>query len=204
MPHKFFADRRPHNGFTPEAYREITKREIENPDFNDPTEKKYFDYRKLNWQRTQRIYKSYVPSVEIIEVINSISESQIWMVITESWCGDSAQNLPYIEMLAKNNPLIDLRILLRDSNPDIIDLYLTNGKNRSIPKLVAFNPEGEELFQWGPRPKAAKDLVKKAIQENLSTELRNKQLHLWYAKNKGSDLEKELYQLLLNAKEFSL
>jgi hypothetical protein len=81
------------------------------------------------------------------------------MVITETWYGDSAQNLPIIAKAAELNNKIDLRILLRDSNIDIIDHYLTNGQSRSIPILVAFDLDGNELFKWGPRPLTAKILV---------------------------------------------
>ena len=67
------------------------------------------------------------------------------MVITENWCGDSAQNLPYLK-IASCNPLIDFRIILRDDNLDIMDLYLTDNKSRSIPKLIA--KENGRAFQW--------------------------------------------------------
>jgi hypothetical protein len=118
------------------------------------------------------------------------------MVISEAWCGDSAQNLPYIAKIAECNPLINLRIILRDSNLDIMDLYLADGKSRSIPKLVAFDEDGNELFQWGARPKEAQELVTRLKNEGMEKEKFLEQLHLWYGRDRGRTLENELKIIL--------
>lgn len=152
--------------------------------------------RKLNLARTKRIEKQYEPSDRIKSIINEIDEEQTWLVITESWCGDSAQNLPYIAKIAELNNKIKLKIIYRDENPDIMDKYLTDG-NRSIPKLVAFDKDDNELFHWGPRPQSAQELVKELKGEGVDAEERNKQLHTWYAKNKGEELEQEFIIILM-------
>ena len=118
------------------------------------------------------------------------------MVLTEDWCGDSAQNLPYIAKIAECNSLIKLRILPRDQNLDLMDLYLTDQKSRSIPKLVAFDEFGNELFQWGPRPYEAQKLVMELNALGLSKNEFNEKLHLWYGRNKGKSIENEFVELL--------
>ncbi len=198
MPKKFFEDKRPHNGLTYNEYLNLFEKEIsekENIDL-DEKEKVLFDYTKLNYQRSLRIQKSYKPSEELVSIINGIKAPQLWMVLTETWCGDSAQNLPYIAKIAELNNNIELRILLRDDNLDIMDQYLTNGTSRSIPKLVAFDKDGNELFQWGPRPKAAQDLVIQWKAEGLSKDEFIEKLHLWYGRNRGKELEEEFLSLL--------
>lgn len=196
MVPNFFTDGRLYNGLDTKSYYELFKNQVENPKIDTEKEKNRAEYRKLNLQRSQRIYKTYCPSNEISEVISSIDEQQYWMIITETWCGDSAQNIPYIEKIASLNSKIILRYILRDSNPDIMDLYLTDGKSRSIPKLVVFDKEGNELFQWGSRPKPAQELFENLIADDVSKDERNKQLHTWYAKNQGKQIEMELIQLL--------
>lgn len=197
MVHKFFEEKRAHNGLTYVEYMKNTIEEIENTNVDslDEIDKKTFEYKKLNLQRSTRIEKHYTPSVEIKETIESISEPQLWMIITENWCGDSAQNLPYIAVAAALNSKINFRIVLRDSNPDIMDLYLTNG-NKSIPKLVAFDELGDELFQWGPRPKAAQDLFNNLKNEGTPKLEIYEKLHLWYGRNRGAEIEKELIELV--------
>lgn len=197
MSHQFFKDGRPHNGYTYEEYSKKFKREIENAnpaDLNE-NEKKLLEYRKLNFLRNQRIEKTYIVSDKLKSEILNIKDKQLWMVITEAWCGDSAQNLPYIAKAASLNGNINLRIILRDSNPDIMDLYLTNG-TRSIPKLVAFDLDGNELFTWGPRPKAAQDLIVKWKSEGIVKPELYEKLHLWYGRNRGRDIEAEFIEIL--------
>jgi hypothetical protein len=199
MVSKFFLDRRPHNGLT---YKEYFKQFQTKVDTFDPSslnedEKKLFEYTKLNFQRSSRINKTYNVSSNLCETMKKISKNQLWMVITEDWCGDSAQNLPYIAKISECNLKIDLRILLRDHNLDIMDLYLTNNKLRSIPKLVAFDEVGNELFQWGSRPKEAQDLVTRLKEEGKTHDEFIEQLHLWYGKNRGKSLESE-FQILFS------
>ena len=162
------------------------------------TDKIYHDYRKINMQRTNRIAKTFKPKDDIIEKVKKINNDQFWLVITEDWCGDSAQNLPYIAGYLKFNPKIKLRVILRDSNLEAIDNYFKTGNPRSIPKVVGFDEAGNELFIWGPRPKFAQDLVQQLKAEGYSKEEFNKELHTWYAKNKGKELEKELSVILKN------
>ncbi len=202
MAHEFFEDKRPHSGMTYEEFKKKSVEEIENiePEKLECIDKKYYEYRKINQQRSKRLDKHFQPSEELIELVKRIDEPQLWMVMTESWCGDSAQNLPIIAKAAELNDKIDLRILLRDYNTDIIDHYLTNGTRRSIPILVAFDVDGNELFKWGPRPDTAKTLVKNLTHDGFSKEEFNQQLHLWYGRNRGKELEGELVQLL---KEFN-
>lgn len=201
MAHKFFKDKRPHNGITYDNYKKMTIQELgeSNPDDSEDKNKSYFEYRKINFQRSSRLEKHFLPSQELITAVKKIIKPQLWMVITETWCGDSAQNLPIISKIARLNSNIDLRIILRDSNLDMMDNYLTNGVSRSIPILVAFDMEGNEIFRWGPRPKSATQLVKKFRERGVVREEYNKKLHLWYGRNRGIELESELVQLLMKS-----
>ncbi|MEZ4789073.1 MAG: thioredoxin family protein [Flavobacteriales bacterium] len=152
------------------------------------------DYTKLNLARTRRIRKT----LKVLPVVQAAMEAappMTWLVITEPWCGDSAQNLPVLEALAELAPAIDLRIALRDST-DLIEDHLTNGA-RSIPKLIAFDPATEQvLFTWGPRPHGGHALVmgekEKPENERLSKEALAEALHRWYHENAGLEVQQEI------------
>ncbi len=195
---KFFAEKRIQNGLTYQIYfKQFEYYLNENPNnYQTKEENEKSNNIKLNYQRSLRIHKTYEPNDELVKAIRQIDVPQIWMVISEHWCGDSAQNLPYIAEIAKLNSFIDLLIVLRDKNPAIMNEYLTDGKSRSIPKLVAFDMEGNELFQWGPRPKSAVDLVMNAKKEEKEKNEFMTLLHKWYANNKGEELEKEILSLI--------
>ncbi len=182
-------------GIDYETFRKLFVAQIENPDLSTEKEKKRFENRKLNWHRAQRLDKTFKPSQQLLDTILRIDEPQLWAVITESWCGDSAQILPIIAKAATLNDKIALRIITRDDNPDIMDHYLTNG-TRSIPKLIAFDENGTELFQWGPRPKAAADLVSELKASGISSPKLYEKLHLWYGRDRGKTIEQELIELI--------
>ncbi|MBM4177902.1 MAG: thioredoxin family protein [Ignavibacteria bacterium] len=150
--------------------------------------------RHLNWSRMARHQKTYEPSEEMRIAMNSVA-GQTWVVITEDWCGDSAQILPVISAIASLSETVRLRILDRDSYPKAMDLYLTNG-TRSVPIVIAFNADTNELWHWGPRPEAAKTLV-----DEWKTRFENKSdmyplLHAWYAEHGHSEIERDVVQLL--------
>lgn len=164
------------------------------------SDKKYFEYRKLNFQRSSRLEKTFVPVDETKIFLSQIKAKQTWIAITESWCGDSAQNLPIIAKLAELNNKIQLKIVLRDANPGFMDLYLSNGA-RSIPKLIVFDENNNEMFQWGPRPKIAKDLFTRLKNEGMEKSDINKELHLWYGRNRGKEVENEITSSLRQTAE---
>ncbi len=152
------------------------------------------DYTKLNLARTRRIEKT-LKVLPAVQALMERAEAQTWLVITEPWCGDSAQNLPVLLTLASMAPSIKVRILQRDTNLEVMDRYLTNGA-RSIPKLIAFDRTGNELFQWGPRPVAAHDLIMgnkiKPEGERLEKDALAEALHRWYHENGGHDVQMEI------------
>jgi hypothetical protein len=196
----FFIEKIPHNGLSYIEFVNSVKETLDNTDINKLSEDEVhiFNYTKLNYQRMIRIDKTNKVNDTLEAIIKKINYNQLWMVLTEGWCGDSAQNLPYINKIASVNPLINLRILERDKHLDIMDQYLTNGKSRSIPKLVAFNDNGDELFIWGPRPKEAEELINKLKAENTPKDVMIEKLHLWYGKNRGKALEDEFTEILKN------
>jgi len=183
--------------FTYEAFvNKIETKNISDSSVQLDTEaKKLHTYTRLNLQRMKRVEKTFKVSDELRRLLSSIKTEQNWVVITEGWCGDSAQNLPAIAEVAKINPLIELQIIERDDNLNIMDLYLTNG-TRSIPILLSFDKNGNEIFRWGPRPKEAQQLVTRLKSEGMEHDAFVEQLHLWYARNKGVALEGELKILL--------
>ena len=158
----------------------------------------YLDYTRMNVQRMKRGDKTAQVSEYMKQVVQSIQEDQIWLVITEAWCGDAAQNIPYIVKLAELNPRIQMRFILRDEHPEVMDEYLTDG-TRSIPKVVGLTADLScELFTWGPRPFTAHELVLgyKRDSKGMSYQEFAETLHLWYARNKNQELESELLPLI--------
>jgi hypothetical protein len=153
-------------------------------------------YSLLNDRRMKRLDKTIKITDESLKEISLIKEEQTWLVITEGWCGDAAQNLPVINKLAEINTNIKLKLVLRDENLELMDLFLTNG-GRSIPKLIALNKQNEVLFTWGPRPKVATKMVADYKEKHGSLDPQFKQdLQVWYNKDKGKSVQSDFIELL--------
>ena len=104
----------------------------------------------INAQRMKRIDKQCVINNNLNRLVSQINKKQKWIVISETWCGDSAQCLPVIAKIAKLNKNIKLEIIFRDEHLEVIDAFLTNG-TRSIPKLICVDEETESVnYIWGP------------------------------------------------------
>jgi thioredoxin-like negative regulator of GroEL len=130
------------------------------------------------------------------EKLDQLSEPLHWLVLSEGWCGDAAQNLPALEKIAEHSHgKIHLRVLLRDENTELMDQWLTNG-GRSIPKLIQLNAAVEVTGSWGPRPAEAQAMVLAAKAAGEDHHVYAERVHKWYAHNNSADLQGEILELL--------
>jgi hypothetical protein len=74
------------------------------------------------------------------------------LVITEDWCGDSLHQFPILARLIEGDADVELRIFLRDRNPDVMDQFLKHGRYRTIPVFVFFDEAMSELGRFIERP----------------------------------------------------
>ncbi|MCY4781069.1 thioredoxin family protein [Sphingobacterium sp. UT-1RO-CII-1] len=155
----------------------------------------YLHYTKLNWSRMNRWMRRFEPNEEMKRFIAAITEQQHWIVITEPWCGDAAHSVPQIYQMIKDNPNIDFEIQLRDTEPFLIEDYLTNG-SKSIPKLIIRNDVGHDRVVWGPRPQKLQDIFVSMKEQNVSLEVIKEATQKWYNEDKGEELQKELLKEL--------
>jgi hypothetical protein len=88
-----------------------------------------------------------------------------------------------------------MRVVGRDENPDLMDAHLTNGRSRSIPIVIVYDEEFNEIGWWGPRPGEIQSWV---MTEGLSmpSPERYKFVRRWYAKDRGRTTLAELLDIL--------
>ena len=183
-----------------ENYRKLVDNLFEEGKTTGPNQSENMVYfTGLNIQRMEKWEKRYLPSQEAVEAMSSIKD-EIWLVITEGWCGDAAHVLPIIHKLAELNNTVDLRVVLRDENLELMDQYLTNG-GRSIPKFIRLRKERlEEISNWGPRPEPAQQIFLDMKAAGVGHDEYIKALQLWYARDRGKTIEQEIAQLVLEIK----
>jgi thiol-disulfide isomerase/thioredoxin len=184
---------------TYEGYRQMVSALVDESKSTGPNQTEALSsYTLLNDRRMKRFDKT----VEIDEVttqrIASAKRNITLLVLTESWCGDAAPALPVMHKVAELNDRIDFKIVLRDENVELMNLFLTNGV-MSIPKLIFWDSDNKEVLgSWGPRPKPAAQLVvdHKAKYGALLPEIKE-EIQIWYNKDKGQTILTELTGLLL-------
>lgn len=154
-------------------------------------------FTKLNNQRMKRLDKQTKLNEETLSKTQKINRDFTWLVLTESWCGDAAQTLPVINKFAEANQNIDLKVVLRDENEELMNKFLTNG-NKSIPKLIVVDNNSKEVVgSWGPRSAKATQMVidykekHGKIDAKLKMDLQN-----WYNEDRGLHIEMEMVELI--------
>ena len=155
-------------------------------------------YSELNEARMHRLDKTMKITEANSAKLKTFNKSYLWVVLTESWCGDAAQIVPILnKVVLEANQKIELKLVLRDENEDLMNYFLTN-KSKAIPKLIIIDKAtGSVVGDWGPRPQGAIDLIESykekfgVIDETAKTELQ-----LWYLHDKGVSTQNEIIQLL--------
>lgn len=183
--------------YTYEAYDKlINDLLIEGKSTGERQTPKRVEVSRLNAHRMARVHKT----VKLADGVAAAAQSarpQYWMVLTEGWCGDSAHAIPVMDLIAKaSSGRIQLGMILRDENLDIMDQYLVNG-GRSIPRLVAFDAEtGEEIGTWGPRPAPVQQMM--ADYKANPDDSRDIQIEMqqWYNSDKSKTMQQELMALI--------
>lgn len=184
-------------GITYEEYRSLVSRLLEEGKSTGPQQtESLLNYSTLNDRRMKRLDKTIRLSEETIASVKDVKEPVTWLVLTEGWCGDAAQTLPIINKMANESDQIDLKIVLRDENEELMNQFLTNG-GKSIPKLIALNKDHEVIDSWGPRPSIPTQMVEDYKKEHgqLDADFK-KDLQVWYNKDKGKNTQEDMLKLL--------
>lgn len=184
--------------FTYQTYRnEVSEMAANGLSSGFPLTEANADHTRLNDARMRRLDKTIRVPEKIEARFKDFEGDQTWLVITESWCGDSAQSIPAMNKLAALTANIDLKLIYRDTHPELMDAFLTNGA-RSIPKLIAIdNPSGKILNEWGPRPSTATTMAENYKAEHGTLTPSFKQdLQVWYNKDKAQTTLQDLAELI--------
>ena len=134
------------------------------------------------------------------EFLRRVAELEgMWhlLVLSEDWCGDAVNTLPVIAKLAASSPNLDLRVLARDRNLDLMDVHLS-GTSRAIPVVMVLDETYRERAWWGSRPAELQAWVL-ANGHALDKEARYHEVRRWYARDGGRTTLEEVVATLERA-----
>ncbi|MDA7824714.1 thioredoxin family protein [Flavobacteriaceae bacterium] len=184
--------------FSYQDYREQVATHVEYGTSSGPDKSEALsNYTLLNNSRMKRLDKTMKIEEDVLEKFKQYHKNVTWLVLTESWCGDAAHAMPVMNKLVEQAKNLDLKILYRDENKELMNRFLTNG-TMSIPKLIAFDNETQEVINdWGPSPLMIMNKTKdfKAANATLTTEFK-KEIQIWYNQNKGKCIARDLLKLI--------
>jgi hypothetical protein len=163
---------------------------------NNDNKDSMLHYTHLNIQRMNKWDKIAKLSTESLEYMQAIKTPEIWIALTEGWCGDAAHALPIIHKLSEESDLVEVKYVLRDQHTELMDQHLTNG-GRSIPKIIRIDANtGSTIGSWGPRPKDMQQAIldNKASKDPIPYKELSMQNQKWYARDKGKTIQREFLE----------
>jgi hypothetical protein len=104
--------------------------------------------------RTEENYQRAALTEDERRFFSGIRQVRHALMLAENWCGDVHRNSPMLARIAEAMPNCELRVFFRDQHLDLTDAFLNNGY-RSIPVLVFFDQDWNEVARWIERPHAA-------------------------------------------------
>ena len=81
----------------------------------------------------------------------------------------------------------------RDEHPDLMNRYLTDG-SRSIPIVIALDPEFQEIGHWGPRPRELQQWVMEELRRGRPKSEIYPEIRKWYARDRGETTLREVLE----------
>lgn len=100
-------------------------------------------------------WRTREPPAGALERASALEDRWRLLVLSEDWCGDASNTVPLLARLAEATPDLELRIVERDANPELMDRYTTDG-SRSIPLVVVLDEDFEPRGRWGPDPRSSR------------------------------------------------
>ncbi|MBV9880213.1 MAG: thioredoxin family protein [Gemmatirosa sp.] len=143
------------------------------------------------WRDTYRLVK--VPDDAVARVAALPGRWHL-LVLVEDWCGDAVNTVPILARLAELAPNLDLRVIGREANPDVMDAHLTDGA-RSIPVVMVLDACYAECGWWGPRPSALQRWVM-TEGRTMEKDERYRHVRTWYARDRGRTTVDEVLRIL--------
>jgi hypothetical protein len=162
------------------------------PDFSS-----YLDLVQKNRELWRGVWDRVRVPEDALEAARQIPGGWHLVALSEDWCGDAVNTLPVIAKLAELAGW-DMRVMSRDDNPDLMDAHLTNGRSRSIPIVIVYDEDFNEVGWWGPRPGEIQSWI---MNEGLAmpSPERYKHVRRWYARDRGKSTVAEILNIFAKA-----
>ncbi|RMH20063.1 MAG: thioredoxin family protein [Gemmatimonadetes bacterium] len=170
---------------------DLKRRFEEAPDF-----RAYLETVEKNRELWHGVYERVHLPEDLVNEARALGRGWRLLALSEDWCGDAVNTLPVVARLAEAVGW-PLRVLGRDDNPDLMDAHLTDGRSRSIPVVIVYDADFNEVGWWGPRPREIQAWT--MAHRELPSDERYREIRRWYAKDRGASTVRELLEVVRSA-----
>ncbi|HKG90976.1 MAG TPA: thioredoxin family protein [Gemmatimonadaceae bacterium] len=160
-----------------------------------PTYAEYAAGAQKNLELWQSIYRLATVDADAVERVRALPGRWQLLVLSEDWCGDAFNTVPVLAKLADLAPNLELRVLGRDANPDLMDAHLSPTGARAIPVVMVLDEDFVERGWWGSRPGPLQAWVT-GEGMRLPPGERYPRVRQWYARDRGRTTVEEVVRLL--------
>jgi len=155
----------------------------------------YVDRMKVNKEQMQKFTDEVQISPADLEWWRGRGKLNVY-VLTYDGCGDALYNIPIMAKIARQCPNIDLRVVQRDENLDVMDQYKNQGLYRSVPTFVVMDEHLEEVGNLKERAEGMTQVME-AEQLKVRRGLREQNKDAW-----REEMARELRSVVAERKRY--
>lgn len=155
----------------------------------------YVDLMKVNKDQMKKFTDEVQVPAEDLEWWRKQGKLNV-LVLTYDGCGDALYNIPIMAKISRGAPNVDLRVVQRDENLDLMDRYLNQGLYRSVPTFIVLDENMEEVGNLKERAPAMSQIME-AEQLKVRRALRDQNLEPW-----RQEMVRELRQVVAERKRY--
>lgn len=131
----------------------------------------------------------------VLQEVRSLGGPWRLLVVSESWCGDSRNSVPYLARLAEAAGNVELRLVSKADAPDLLAAHPMEDGRAAIPLVLVLDADYAVRGAWVERPAPLRALIAEERAQGRSDGVVEK-MRAWHADDRGRTGVAEVVALL--------
>jgi hypothetical protein len=141
-------------------------------------------------------YNDATVSPDLITRMRALPEKRRLLIVTEDWCSDSANTVPYIARLVDGAPeRLEMRVVNSQVGKAVMDAHRTPDGRTATPTVVVLGADGRVIGAWTERPSSAQTWFLEKQNTTMQKPLHDELID-WYAMDAGKTTVSEIADIL--------
>lgn len=133
---------------------------------------------------------------DLITRMRALPEKRRLLVVTEDWCSDSANTVPYIARLVDGAPeRLDIRLINSELGKAVMEAHRTPDGRAATPTVIVLGADGHVVGTWTERPPSIQTWFLEKQKTTMQKPLHDELLE-WYANDAGKTTMAEIADIL--------